>query len=216
MSDAQQSEVESFNQEVEKSEFRKKRARVLGSYYKREAALELIPTLDAMIDDKKAKRFRYERFAHLSKKSLYLKINQSWLFIIDYMDDDKRYLKLRQQTKISEDKDIGVTILFRAPGGEAGMVAESPEDGETSFTPKWRKDLEKYIKEGKADEMFHKKNLALTAEDIDWVYSSLGGLDGIVFKVNPREIRVIKTGEEVKPNEKLQTTEEKNSTSEES
>lgn len=86
-------------------------------YFRERYALELRAILDGMLLEYEHgthsnKIFRYIDYPELSHNSLYLKINQSKLYLLEVLDDDKKYFRFFQLIAIKRYRNKGVVLEY--------------------------------------------------------------------------------------------------------
>ena len=157
-------------------------------YFKEHFARELKIVLDDMLQDGKDKEFRYDDFT-LSKKSLYNKIHQAWMFLAQFLDPDNTYKTLRQRTVVTTEK-TGIRIQFIRDTDTLSKKAVSVEPIAKSF--EWKNKLEDFIEKGKVDEKLIIEDISLTQEEIEDLEIQFANIQGILHKFTPTSIKVMK------------------------
>lgn len=170
--------------------------RTVMSYYKEPFAKELQVVLDGMLLDEEDREFRFVDFPRYTKNTLYAKINQSWLYLVDCLDPDKKYVALRQRTEIKTTK-TGIRIKFTTPGSEIPLHAVKVE--KEVFTHKWKDKFDDFVENGKIGEKLHLTKLSLSEEDIQDLKMSLYSIDSILHRITTSEIKLIKIDPKNKP-----------------
>jgi len=74
------------------------------TYYTEEYAMQVKRVLDNILQDKQDRLWRYEDWKQFSPTTVYLRINQSLRYLLDYMDADGRYKKLMSTLEIYRDR----------------------------------------------------------------------------------------------------------------
>jgi hypothetical protein len=141
-----------------KEEIRKSR-RVNSSYYAASHAAEIMPVLAEIMRDGKARFFNYSVFG-LSKSSLQIKILQSWLWLIDHADPDKKYAELRTKCFVRPEAE-GIRIGFKSRFGAAGRSPSTVDEGVS-----WRAKLDEFLEKAQPKDILTMSNLTLTVSDI--------------------------------------------------
>lgn len=167
-------------------------------YYKEYYAQTLKAQIDAMIADRKDRIFPYASFPQHSKQTLYLRINQSLRYIIDYMDDDnKTYAKWSEMVEITRERDVrGIRISYRPEFQGMDFSKEFiPVAIESrSQVPTWKQEVDDYLENSQpGDKPLHIDKLCMTPEQVIDLNTSLKPLEGIMYSVNAHEIKIIKT-----------------------
>jgi len=165
-----------------------------GTYYQLHFAEELLPILDAMTEDKQDRMYRYAKFPHLAKNSLFLKVSQAFQYAVDHLDDkEKRLMKMREELVIRKES-AGVAIRWRTnirdPLGEPDIILPEGE------TLSWKQKLDLFLSNEPDGSKFHEKGLSLSEDEINDLKISLHGLQGIVASIKSSEIKVLKLSAE--------------------
>lgn len=166
--------------------------RSYATYYKLVYAEWLLKDIDAMIADRKPRVYRYADFPKITPSSLYLRINQALMYILDpenNLDPDNKYAKFRQQISIKRTANVGIEIafdeIFEIERG-ADICLGSQD------TPKWKKKMDEYL-EGDDLNPFHQTGLVLTDSEIAQIELELSGLENVLYSVTSKEIKIIKS-----------------------
>ncbi len=166
-------------------------------YYKERFGLELKQTADAMLSDGKNRVYRYRDFKHLSKSSLYLRISQGLMYLVDKLDTiENKYKTLANNIELKK-MDDGVHLEFIEKLGEAQIA----EDIEAPIKDReWKIKLEDFLTNGKVNTKLTLKELNLDEEDIEEANQILFGLeDQLMFRISKTEILVVKFDPEKPP-----------------
>ena len=139
-------------------------------YYREHFAQELLPILDGMIADRRTRAFRYDNFPGIRPRSLYLKVYQSFLYVVDMLDtEDAKYLKLHNETEVTKRRD-SVQIRFiemdRIP-----LRADTVDEGITKKD--WRNKVDQFVDHGKAGEVLLIEKISLSDEEVQDLKDSL-------------------------------------------
>jgi hypothetical protein len=173
------------------------------SYYKESAAKDLQVVLDSMIAEtpdavgKLKDRFLNRRVLNLNKATLYQKITQGWLYLIEHMDPEGVYKNLRLECEVQREHE-GVRIARKAnmqtKSIAATLAASATLDGasQTGSVVNWRSALEEFIVNAKEDDVFNMDGLTLDDEDIQNIKSMLITIPGMnVIALNERRIKLL-------------------------
>lgn len=163
----------------------------VASYYKLKYAEWLRPILDAMLSDGHNKLLLIKDNPPLNKDSLYLKVNQAFHYILDYLDESGKYFVLRESTDITKHREngivIGVLISFNESVLDTGHVAQSIDVDRNGST--WRNDMEQWLMNSSSGDKFERKSLMLLPEEVESVKELLDNLgDSIIYKVTQTNI----------------------------
>lgn len=163
-------------------------------YYKEHFALELLPILDAMIEDRKDREYRFCDYSGMKPYSLYLKIYQSFQWIIDNADtEEAKYLRLYNDIEIrakSNSNRTGIKLIFKTTS-KAKLDKAHIIDG--SITPKkWKEEVYKFLADGVEGTQLLIDKLSLTDEEVNELQVTLSQLTNILARVNGTSIKIIK------------------------
>lgn len=175
-------------------------------YFKERFALEFKMVLDAMIAEYKEGRFedreyKYSEFCQpgvvgsLSRNSLYLKINQSKLYLLKELDFDGTYkefcelltiTKERTGIRISYVRDIRQGLDFKMPS----KVVPKTE------TFSWKDKVDSFLENGQSGDKLELTGLSIDEDQQQDIIASLSGLSDIIFKVTDSSIKIVKLSPE--------------------
>jgi len=163
--------------------------RSYSSYFREEYALWIKRELDAMDADKKARAFPYSQWKNSTPNTIYLRVNQAWHYLREYMDPEGKYEKMWHQVKISRVKGYGVTLEYKELASDMPM-------GEV-FVPrkdvcKWKKSIDDYLNDDSRTNPLHITNLILTPDEVKRTTEELSDLSTIQFSVRHNEVKIIK------------------------
>jgi hypothetical protein len=122
-------------------------------YYQEVYAKEMIPVLESIAKDKKSKKLLMKDYPQYKINTLYARVSQSINFILDNMDKEGKYRKIRESFRLERKRD---RIIFE-------YIASMPMDekltfhehSNTSSYEEVRAIVEKFIEEGLAGEKLH-------------------------------------------------------------
>jgi len=163
--------------------------RSYSSYYTEDYALWIKRELDAMAIDKKSRAFPYNLWKNSTPNTVYLRVNQSWHFLRDYLDPEGKYERMWHQIKVSRVRGFGVTLEYKE------SATEMPS-GEV-FVPrtdvcKWKKEIDDYLNDDSVTKPLHIEKLILTPDEVKKITDELSDLETIQFVVRHNEIKIIK------------------------
>ena len=169
--------------------------RVELSYYNEKCGYELMPILDRMLDTKMPQEFKTTTHIGMSVRTLYLKVYQPWLWLMDRHPDlnlRARYANLKRDTKISQMKHA-VRIRFRNAVGE-NLVAENVNEDMDGIMKLQKKISDFLDLDITQDTMLDEKNLSLSDEQIDAIKDSLAGIpeDRIKLIIDSSRLRILR------------------------
>lgn len=173
-------------------------------YYRERYALEVRHVLDDMmlsasLGDRESRVVKYADYPEISHVTLYLKINQAMLYLIDKLDTpDKTYANFREMISISRIRSVGIKFTFVA-GEDKPMNAlriSSPaiptptsiELQSKESTPpskvNWKEQLLAFIDKAEVGQNLKINNLSLTMEDGEFIKSSVPEDKCIIYKAS--------------------------------
>lgn len=152
-------------------------------YYRKAYAIWLRPLLDRLKDNTNIEVKLDPRKFNLTRKSLWLRIIQAWLYLIDRMDTpDEIYLKLRNKVQVKQEGSY-VTIRWKL----RHTLAARGLDKDAEFIPRmedtgkirnWRDTIFKFIDDSNEGDTLALDSVALTKEDQAWIFNTIYDLDG--------------------------------------
>ena len=95
------------------------------SYYKERYAKMVKNAIDKMLECKKNMVFRYEDFSHNSASTLYQKVFQGKLYLLDHLDPEMKYAKVDGEMTITKKPD-GIRLEFINDVQEPVPIEETP------------------------------------------------------------------------------------------
>lgn len=162
-------------------------------YYKERFALELKVNVDDMIADGENRMYRYSEFRDYTPTSLYLKINQSFRYLIDYLDTpDHKYRIFRECVSITKHKGQGILISFNKDirkGGDDKFIPTKVDRNGSA----WRAEMDDFLENASEGHCFYRDKLMLTSDEVEELRMSLDALEGIVANVKTTSIKIVKT-----------------------
>jgi hypothetical protein len=156
------------------------------TYYNQDYARWAAKELQEIIDDGKPKVFRLS--GRYTMNTLYLLINQAWLYLREESDDKQKWIDLWERCKVARKKGVGVIIQLRETFTDLPHGSDFVDIKEA---PKWKRELNDYL-EGDEIKPFHKSGLILSNEDVEQLKIELDGLDNIQYKIDNKEIKIIR------------------------
>jgi len=173
-------------------------------YYREKFARELKVTIDAMLEDKKNRIYLYKNFKTISHNSLYLRIHQSFLFLIDNLDEgpEYKYAKARESITISKRSDGILLELVDSLGQpdtisreDTKQVKEKPSDSSVILKDRksWKELVDNFISNGEINSRLVINDIWLNEEDIEIANSMFLGLeDQFIYKIRKESIVIIR------------------------
>ena len=195
-----------------------KRANV--PYYKARYALEIKHIFDEMIlaaedGDKEPRIIKYVDYPEVSHTTLYLKINQSLLYLLEKMDEAGIYSNFRQLVQISRVRSVGIKFslvhaldnkpLSAFKISSANIPKEKPLERireVISDTPKvleapnlnedWKAALHAFVEKAEPGQTFKSNNLSLTMEDGEYIKQMIPDDKCIIYKASAESLFLLK------------------------
>lgn len=183
-------------------------SRANAPYYKEIYALQLKQVLDGMEVDREDVIFRYEDYPKFSHSTIYLRINQSILYLLEKLDcvESKviqgesllgkplyHYARLKEMIAITRERDLGIRFSFDETVRTADINGFKPSKVMSKLeSPKWKHQLENFLDNGEGGSKLVIKNLALTSEEVNDLKVQFAPLDNILAVITSSEIKIVK------------------------
>lgn len=169
-------------------------------YYKERYARELQLVLDEMFEDKTSDRkFLYADF-NLASRSFYIRINQSWRYLIDKLDSVGKYDWMKKNVRIRRESD-GLRLIWvhnLSTLAETDAPIEKPKTltikhEEVTPTELWKVKLNKFFEEAPEGDVFHAKSVDISPSDLANLTTTIEMLEDIqVIKLTTNEVKLYK------------------------
>lgn len=157
-------------------------------YYREKYGLELKAMLDKMMIDGQHRIFRFDEFPELSKNSLYLKVNQSKLYLLENLDPDGRYAHYLNHVRIRRTR-VGVRLS-----------SDTENDG--SFMPSTvitinaqdslREKIDKFLEESQPGQELLINKLVLEEGDVEALQASLMPLENFAANITHTSVKIVR------------------------
>lgn len=169
-------------------------------YFKEVYALEMKSTLDTVVEQKQDVIYDYATFESMgmSKSTVYLRVNQSLLYLLKYLDPDGKYANIRHNMiQITKERGVGVRISL-LPQYREGFTAEFQPRAviPQSEMPLWRKKMEHFLENAQPGASFYKEGLALTPEEIKELNDSFMNVSGFIVNITSFSVKIVRIDEE--------------------
>lgn len=162
------------------------------SYYKESYAKLLYPVLDSMIEHHRDVDFKLINNPGVSLRTLYLRVYQSWLWIMDNTNDPK-YRKLYEESKISQIKDVGVRIKYRGePDSMNHEILTEKPDNLLAIQAKIDAFLAQDITKDTLFDSDGEGALSLSEEQITRIQEGLAGIPNLTVRIESSRIRIMR------------------------
>ena len=165
-------------------------------YYRERFALELKVVLDEMIQEAEAnifedREFFYSSFPTLSHNTLYLRVNQSKLYLVNKLDSENKYKRFLELVAITREKSgirlsYNRDVLHPAVPLKANKVMPIEQQ-----TITWKVKLDEFLSSDKAG-VFELDKLALDDDDIEVITNSLSQLNNVIYSIKNDKIRIVR------------------------
>lgn len=173
-------------------------------YYTKQCGEQMKQDIDKMLNENGCLVYEYKRFVHLgiSKKTLYQRLNQSIIYVIEQMDDEQQtYRKWYECVKLDKHSRSDAIVIDFHPGIRASFEggALKVEAESTSGTieipntmPAWRIEMEDFIENGKVGTTYMKDGLLLNKAEVDEFKKDFSEVKGLMFHVDFKTIKLVK------------------------
>lgn len=170
-------------------------------YYRERYALQIKQVFDTMIKDfengiYEERVFYYKDTPELSKNTLYLKINQAKLYLLDKLDADGRYRHFDSLIKIKKEANLGVKITYKdgvLVADEDGKSIQNPINVVNFIEKKSAIDMiDAWLDKATPGDKLHLKKLFLPDDELYKIKSMIAGLDDIAASITQNDIHLVK------------------------
>lgn len=160
-------------------------------YYRHRFAEEIKIVVDEVLLSKKPKIWLFKEFeGKLSRKSLYLKINQAFLYLVEEMDDEAGTYKTAKENITITRENTGIQMAIAA---HTESLTTPSDASSINKSLDWKVKLDKFLEEGAVNVKFEITKLNLSDEDVTNTTSALTALGGnVAFIVKNDSIKVVK------------------------
>jgi hypothetical protein len=175
-------------------------------YYRESYAKAIQRDIDMMISTREPILYRYSKHcgpeSGISTKTLYLKINQAMMYLLEELDKDGKYKEWRSVVEIHCKKGLGVMIEFTRLFREnfvktsedltADFINQvSPNEVEPERIPAWRRKMNEWL-ESDDVKPYHQTRLAISEEEIREIKIELSVLSNIEFEISSSSLSIVK------------------------
>jgi hypothetical protein len=171
-------------------------------YYRERFALELKHIIDEMIIEQANgeftdRQFFYSDFPTQSQTSLYLKINQSKLYLLDNLDFEGKYARFFEGVSISRERGKGIRIGYNRDMTAVGILPSAHKVNEKSADViSWKDRMQDFLDNSEPGQELELKRLSLTNDEVQELNYQLGEIVSILFKVTNNRIWITRLTEE--------------------
>lgn len=158
------------------------------TYYAERYALELKAVVDQMIKDQQNYEYRYSEFPHLSRNTVYLRINQSKMYLLQELDFDGSYKRFFEGIRITREPS-GVAMKFiRVGDQDMFMPSKVVTFGSTADV---MEAIDEFLEDSSRKQV-ELLNLNLDAASIALIKESLSNLEHIAANIESDRLKIIK------------------------
>lgn len=169
------------------------------TYYGEVYARQIKAIFDGIADDRQDRIFFYASLPQFSAQTIYTRINQSIRYLVDVLDEDGTYRKLRGIIDIHRDRvRKGLRFELRKEFRE-NLESSSFKPVEmipTIEMPKWKQKIETWLEKSEPGQKpFTLERLALTPDEIKELKEQFMGLTNVISYVAATEIKLVKVNQ---------------------
>lgn len=177
------------------------------AYYKEFYGQQMKDVYDGIASDGKPRWFSYSeaKAIGLSAQSLYVRVNQSIRYLLEQMETpDLTYAKLHRRIVIQRHIGEGIEIRLGMEGDVSAaehhirsMKPNTVVYAITRETPRWRQDLDKWLKDAKIGDEFLYDKLLLDKQQIDALEEEFNAVKDLLYSFTSTKIFIVKISPEV-------------------
>jgi hypothetical protein len=161
------------------------------SYYTPGFAKWLKPHLIALkADQSKDICFPLEKYK-VSLWTLYLRIRQAWMWILDNDDPDGEFLDLYNFTTVNRETDK-LTVRWKSQVLTQPQKIDRRSGELEAVAVKWKYDLEDYINNGEDNTTYEQSDVLFTEADIVYIKVLCTSQQIAIIKLNKKGFKVMK------------------------
>lgn len=174
----------------------------VASYFNQQYGEWVKLTLDQMLADtrpagrKLSMKFLCKDFGGISQATLRARIQQGWQWLIANVDtpSDNTYAKLRKAIEIGNGEKNVIRLDWKQ--GIAGIIPDGIRTARPEDKYKWREEFNDWLDLGCDLDVFHRTELDLGPEDLDWIRTQMGMLPSYhILKLTDNEMKIAKDEE---------------------
>ena len=168
--------------------------RTQAPYFKEPYGRMMLEVLEKMVATKQDVVFSLERFKGKSLQTIYLMVNQSCRYVLEYYDSEKKWQRFLQCVSIRKERGVGVRISIGQANRDRELIDFKPVFVDPANTnPIWRDKLDKWLEESEVgDEPFHETGLALSVDEIKDLKISFAQLKNVLANISAHSIKAVK------------------------
>jgi len=162
-------------------------------YYKEIWARELLPLLDAMLVDGQDKEVLFSSYPALKKRTLYAKINQSWLYILDHLDPEQKYVRQRATCEARITK-TGIKFFILNPDASKPLefVSVGKDNGYVDVQNKIAQILQDEFPTMKDFEFRQIRGVTLSLDEVALLEASVASMENLAFTADETSVKLQK------------------------
>lgn len=165
------------------------------SYYKEQFGLEMKIVLDNMIETEQNQIYMYSDFPELLRSTLYARINQSLNYVLNELDIDGKYRRIKDKIIIDRKSNPAGIMILLVKDKLLGKAFQPRPITDSEFTDQYKDQINTFLND-ETTKVLHLKNLALTTGQMEDVNSAYSNLPHLFTLVTEREIKIVKTENE--------------------
>lgn len=161
------------------------------TYFREKYALELQPVLDAMMDDRKNRIFRYSNYRSMQPSSLRMRIDQAWRYLSTFKDPEGKYKAFRKEVDIRRGEN-GIVVTIIEEGVIDPMKADLLSNSDLVKSGDWKDELDKFLGDAPEGDKLVLRNIDLHEDDRAYLETTLHGLDNVMYSYDEKRLTVLK------------------------
>jgi len=162
-------------------------------YYNARYANELKVALDDMLKSGQDTVFPVNDGRQRSINSIYLRINQGFRYLMDYLDKDSVYAQLNERLRIKREAGVGVRLMFVTGEDDIGLPAAKIQKRMVNRLS-WKDAVDSYLENAQiGDEPLLIESVVLLPSQIQELRTALAMLkDRFIFSITAKSIKIIR------------------------
>jgi hypothetical protein len=158
------------------------------TYYKEPYGLWMKMIADEMIKDHLSREIMYHDFPDLSRTSLYLRVNQSKMYLLQELDYDGAYKRFFEFVHISK-SPTGIRLKYCEGGADITPMPARVISFNTVTSV--MDSIDRFLNDHKENQTEF-KNITFSEEDMTAIHNSLANLDHIAYNLTPTSLKIVK------------------------
>ena len=172
-------------------------------YYKERHALWFKAALDAMMAESEIGKFenrvyRYDRYPDLTPGSLYIKVNQAKLYLLEKLDPDHRYARFCELIKIDRKRNYGIILAYQMDviNGVTEALPVPVSSIKIETEPSIKDKVDDFCDKSKPGDELKITSVDITPELQELLENSLSQLSNLLYKIDKSSITILHLTEE--------------------